>query len=80
MGLILLALVTTATTFAVFASTTLADEPATMTALVVIIVLAVALDLVWKWIAQRRAGQGGHDVEEIGAPEPRVLTGAAPGG
>jgi amino acid transporter len=80
MGLILLALVTTASTFAVFASTTLADEPATMTALVVIIVLAVALDLVWKWIAQRRAGRGGHDVDELGASEPRVLTGATPGG
>jgi hypothetical protein len=81
-GLLLLALVTTATTFAVFASTTLADEPATMTALVAIIVLAIGLDLTWKWIADRREGDGGQvvdpTVEASETPE-RQLTGTSPG-
>jgi amino acid transporter len=64
--MLLLALLTTATTLAVFASTTLADEPTTMTALVAITVLAVALDLVWKRIAHRRAGHGANAVDNTG--------------
>ena len=63
-GLLLLALVTTATTFAVFVSTTLKDEPATMAALVGIIGLSIVLDLVWKWITHRRAGHGAPAIDE----------------
>ena len=68
-GVLLLALLTTAATFAVFVSTTLVDEPATMAALVGVIALAIGLDLVWKWIAHRREGLGVHRVDEtIDAP------------
>ena len=42
------ALVATVGTFLVFCGTTLVDEPATATALVAIVVLATAADLVWK--------------------------------
>ena len=80
-GVLILALATTATTFAVFASTTLAEEPATMTALVAIIVLAIGLDLTWKWIAHRREGDGRRDVDDSGAeaPGPQMVD-ARPGG
>ncbi len=61
-GVLILALATTSTTLAVFASTTLKDEPATMTALVAVIALAIGLDLVWKTIAHRRDHVGEHDV------------------
>jgi amino acid transporter len=75
-GVLSLALVTTAATFAVFASTTLAEEPATMTALVVIIVLAMGLDLAWKWIARRRHDDGGQvvdaTVEASGTPRASI--------
>ena len=79
---LLLALVTTATTFAVFVSTTLKDEPATMTALVVILALAVALDLVWKRIAHRRAGHGTRVIDEAQGTvvKRRQLVGSTPGG
>jgi len=78
---LLLALVTTATTFAVFVSTTLKDEPATMTAFVVIIGLAVGLDLVWKWIAHRRAGHGASAIDETpeAVVERRHPVGSIPG-
>lgn len=78
---LLLALVTTATTFAVFVSTTLKDEPATMTAFVVIIGLAVGLDLVWKWIAHRRAGHGASAIYETpeAVVERRHPVGSIPG-
>jgi amino acid transporter len=78
---LLLALVTTATTFAVFVSTTLKDEPATMTALVVILVLAVGLDLVWKSIARRRAGHDAPVIDETPGTvvERRHLVGSTPG-
>ncbi len=78
-GVLLLALVTTATTFAVFASTTLADEPATMTALVAIIVLAIGLDLTWKWVAHRREGDGGRTEDLAVHADERQLTGTSPG-
>ncbi len=80
-GVLVLALITTATTFAVFASTTLAEEPATMTALVAIIVLAIGLDLTWKWIAHRREEDGRRDVDDSGAEAPGPqMVGASPGG
>lgn len=78
---LLLALVTTATTFAVFVSTTLKDEPATMTAFVVIIGLAVGLDLVWKSIAHRRAGHATPVIDETPETvvERRHPVGSTPG-
>ena len=45
LGFLVLALLTTATTFAVFASTTLIEEPATMAVLAAVIGLAIVLDL-----------------------------------
>lgn len=78
-GLVLLSVVTTGTVFAVFASTTLADEPATMATLVGVIVLAIVLDLTWKWIARRRRGAE-QQVEEERIEHPgRHPVGAAPG-
>jgi amino acid transporter len=50
------ALVATVGTFLVFCGTTLADEPATATALVAIVVLATAADLLWK-SSRDRAGR-----------------------
>lgn len=79
-GVLLLALVTTATTFAVFVSTTLKDEPATMTAFVGIIGLAIVLDLAWKWIAHRRAGHGTPAIDETPeVVERRHPVGSIPG-
>jgi amino acid transporter len=80
-GVLLLALVTTASTFAVFVSTTLKDEPATMTAFVVIIGLAVGLDLVWKSIAHRRDGHGTPVIDETPGTvvERRHPVGSTPG-
>ena len=45
---LVVALVATLGTFLVFCGTTLADEPATATALVAILVLATSADLLWK--------------------------------
>lgn len=80
-GVLLLALVTTATTLAVFTSTTLMDEPATMAALVGIVVLAIVLDLVWKSIARRRRDRDDHVVDASGDEETerRRVVGATPG-
>jgi hypothetical protein len=71
--------VTTGTVFAVFASTTLADEPATMATLVGVIVLAIVLDLTWKWIARRRRGAEQQVKEERIEHPGRYPVGAAPG-
>jgi amino acid transporter len=70
-GLLLLALLTTGATLLVFMTTTMADEPATMAALIGIIVMSVVLDLVWKRIARRREQHGGraNDVT-VTLPEP----------
>jgi len=57
-GVLLVALPATGTTLVVFAATTLADEPATMAALVGVIGLSIVLDLVWK----RFAHTGAQDV------------------
>jgi amino acid transporter len=46
--LLVLANVTTLVVLAAFATTTLVDEPGTAVALVVILLLGVALDLLWK--------------------------------
>jgi amino acid transporter len=50
------AVVSTLGTFLVFCTTTLVDEPATAVALVVIVVLAIAADLLWSRIRDHRAG------------------------
>jgi O-antigen/teichoic acid export membrane protein len=70
-ALLVLALVTTGATLLVFMTTTLADEPATMAALIGIIVLSIVLDLVWKRIARRRQEREGrpNDVT-VTLPEP----------
>jgi len=47
-GLLVLANVTTIVVLAAFATTTLADEPGTAVAFVVIVLLGVVLDLLWK--------------------------------
>jgi amino acid transporter len=72
---LLLALATTATTFAVFASTTLREEPATTTALVVIIALAIGLDFLWKLIAGRRAAHDGGDSDVASSKRHLATTG-----
>jgi len=48
------AVVSTLGTFLVFVTTTLVNEPATARALVVIVLLSVAADLVWSWTRTRR--------------------------
>jgi amino acid transporter len=47
-GLLVLAIVTTVVVLVAFAATTLVDEPGTAIALMVILVLSIALDAVWK--------------------------------
>src|SRR5690242_4801409 len=59
------AVVSTLGTFLVFVTTTLVNEPATARALVVIVLLSVAADLVWSWTRTRRmrpVSQGGGTV------------------
>lgn len=51
---LLVALVLTLATLFSFATTTLVEEPATMYTLLALLVLAVVLDTVWKWIRSRR--------------------------
>jgi hypothetical protein len=58
LAVLVVALLTTVVTFVVFCTTTLVDEPATATALVVILALAVLMDLGWK----RRRDHRGHVV------------------
>ncbi|MGZ8614026.1 MAG: hypothetical protein ACXWX4_05015 [Actinomycetota bacterium] len=79
-GILLLALLTAGTTLVVFMSTTLAEEPATMAALVGVIGLSIVLDLVWKRIARRREGDAGPGIDDTAmeAPE-RHLVGSTPG-
>ena len=52
--ILLLALVTTVATLFAFATTTLAEEPATAATLVALLVLAIGLDLVWKHLRGAR--------------------------
>ncbi|WP_040493220.1 APC family permease [Ilumatobacter nonamiensis] len=54
MGMLLLAIGTTAAVLITFAVTTLVDEPGTAVALVVIIVMSIVLDAVWK--SRRKSG------------------------
>ena len=51
---LIVALIATLGTFVVFTTTTLVNEPKTAIALVVILVVAVVLDLVWKRIRDKR--------------------------
>jgi amino acid transporter len=53
---LVLGLLTTTVTLVVFATTTLADDPAAMVALGVILVLSIGLDLWWKHVRGTRAG------------------------
>jgi hypothetical protein len=46
--------VATLGTFVVFVTTTLVNEPATAIALVVILVLAITVDVIWKRVRARR--------------------------
>ena len=48
MSVLAVALVATLGTFLVFCGTTLAEEPATVVAMVAIVVIATATDLLWK--------------------------------
>ncbi|MGW9629426.1 APC family permease [Agromyces sp. NPDC055520] len=50
---LVIALIATLGTFIIFCTTTLVDEPATAYALVAIIVLAIAVDVIWKAAARR---------------------------
>ena len=52
---LVLGVATTVTVLATFAATTLVEEPATAGALVVILLLSIGLDVVWK---RRRARSG----------------------
>ncbi len=56
LSLLILAIASTVTVLVTFAVTTLPDEPGTAVAIVVILILAVALDAVWK--SRRPAGAG----------------------
>lgn len=49
-----LAITSTLVVLAAFAVTTLVDEPATAVALVVILMLSVAANLIWKWVRRGR--------------------------
>jgi amino acid transporter len=60
------AVVSTLGTFLVFVTTTLVNEPATTRALVVIVVLSVAVDLLWTRMRDRRAG--GSESPQTPAP------------
>ena len=60
--LLVLADLTTVVVLVAFAVTTLVDEPGTAVALVVILVLSVLLDLVWK---SRRATRPGTPREPV---------------
>ena len=72
-----MALLTSATTLVVFATTTLAEEPAATAALLGVIGLSVVLDLIWKRIAHRRADRGRH-TDQHGLPaEHRGSVGSA---
>jgi amino acid transporter len=51
---LIVALVATLGTFVVFVTTTLVNEPATAIALVVILVLAITVDVIWKRVRARR--------------------------
>jgi amino acid transporter len=59
-ALLVLAIVTTVVVLVAFAVTSLVDEPATAVALVVILLLSIVLDAVWK---RARAGGGPTDVQ-----------------
>ena len=59
------AVVSTVGTFLVFVTTTLVHEPATAAALVAILLLSVAADLLWTRVRDRRAG---------GSPSPHAPT------
>jgi fatty-acid desaturase len=54
-ALLVLAIVSTVVVLVTFAFTTLVDEPATIVALAVILVLSIGLDLVWKRARSHRS-------------------------
>lgn len=58
---LILGLLTTTVTLAVFVFTTLVDEPAAATALVVIVLLSVALDLWWRRARRAQASPAGPE-------------------
>ena len=51
---LIVGLVATATALVVFVTTTLVEEPAAMTALLVIVAGSIAIDVWWKWARDRR--------------------------
>ena len=57
--LLILAELTTVVVLVAFAATTLVDEPGTAVAFVVILVLGVAMDLIWKGRARSQPTTGG---------------------
>jgi amino acid transporter len=67
LGMLLIALVTTVATLIAFATTTLTQEPATATALVALLALAVMLDFVWKRI------RAGRNTPTNTSPEPNLI-------
>jgi amino acid transporter len=62
---LILGLLTTTVTLLVFATTTLVNEPAATTALAVIILLSIGLDLWWK----RARGASGPSLEDVASKE-----------
>ena len=67
--ILIVALVATLGTFVVFTTTTLVNEPRTAIALVVILVAAIALDLVWKRVrdgGRRAPGESGEKAGNAG--------------
>jgi hypothetical protein len=51
---LIVGLLATATALVVFVTTTLVEEPAAMTALLVIVAGSIAIDVWWKWARGRR--------------------------
>jgi len=51
---LIIGLLATATALVVFVTTTLVEEPAAMTALLVIVAGSIAIDVWWKWARDRR--------------------------
>lgn len=60
LAVLVVALLSTLVTLVVFGMTTLAEEPTTIVALVLVIALSVVLDLLWKRARDRRTSGGRH--------------------
>jgi hypothetical protein len=65
--MLVLAIVTASVAFLTFLFTTLRDEPTSLVALVVFIVLSIGADLLWKRVRNGQGGAGGHPspIEQI---------------